>query len=765
MKSFSGVFTGALLLLLVLLSSLSEAAVPGTLTYQGRLTNSSGLAITGQVDITFNIYSVPTGGAPLWTQTIAGVTVVNGIFTATLGTVVNPINSSVISGADVYIGVKVGTDVEMMPRQKFAAVPYSVKASEADTVVDGAITAAKLANICSTGEVLVKSGSTWTCAMPSVLASCYNGDFVSCYGADPSTIGVGPCRSGIRTCNGNSFSAACLGEVTPVTETCDGTDEDCNGVVDDAPGAPTWYGDADNDTFGNAAKPLVKCTQPAGYVSNSTDCGDTNEFVNPVRPEICDGLDNDCNSQIDDSCVTAACTGDEQSQVFECGAMCGGSDMMCIADCLNSMGLTAECHGSVTTLGMCVFNVGDPACLTNMTCWRQTCSAEYGAAFGPECKSGVTRSCGPGTEVGACQSGTETCVSGFWSGVCAGAVYQSADMCDGLDNNCNGITDETPDTICGLGGSCVSGACQCFGGFTACSSQCVNTDDDMFNCGACGNDCLAAVPDGADTFCSSGTCQYMCMGGRDDCNGTMADGCETDLWFDTANCGACGNDCASQVGANATPACDGAMCRAVCNSGFEDCNGDPVDGCEADLLSDPNNCGWCNNTADDGDMCNGAETCVSGTVSSGAPLSCDDGVSCTADFCQSFVGCEHVTQDFMCDDGNVCTSDYCDVSNGCMGAPFDAPIGDVCSTGLPGVCADGATACSGGATTCVQNNLPSAEVCDGSDNDCDGQSDEGGVCAVCGDGIVSVSEQCDDGIRCRATDARVLVWRNPVISA
>ena len=71
----------------------------------------------------------------------------------------------------------------------------------------------------------------------------------------------------------------------------------------------TWYQDADNDGFGNPAMSQLACVQPPGYVSNNTDCNDANPLVNPSGTEICNGIDDDCDSQIDEICaVNDHCT-------------------------------------------------------------------------------------------------------------------------------------------------------------------------------------------------------------------------------------------------------------------------------------------------------------------------------------------------------------------------------------------------------------------------------------------------------------------------
>jgi len=86
-----------------------------------------------------------------------------------------------------------------------------------------------------------------------------------------------------------------------VAETCDGLDNDCNGLVDDLP-TFTYYLDSDGDGYGDATAALDTCLTdpPAGYVANNLDCDDLAAALNPGVAETCDGLDNDCNGLVDD---------------------------------------------------------------------------------------------------------------------------------------------------------------------------------------------------------------------------------------------------------------------------------------------------------------------------------------------------------------------------------------------------------------------------------------------------------------------------------
>ena len=89
-------------------------------------------------------------------------------------------------------------------------------------------------------------------------------------------------------------------DVNPdATEICDTIDNDCDGDTDEE-GTSTYYRDSDGDGFGDADMTIEACSMPSGFAVDSTDCDDDEPTVHPGGTEICDGLDNDCNSNVDD---------------------------------------------------------------------------------------------------------------------------------------------------------------------------------------------------------------------------------------------------------------------------------------------------------------------------------------------------------------------------------------------------------------------------------------------------------------------------------
>jgi len=84
-------------------------------------------------------------------------------------------------------------------------------------------------------------------------------------------------------------------------ELCDGLDNNCDGQVDEGlPYTKVWYLDADGDGFGRTSSTKQSCVQPAGFAENNTDCNDMDNTIYLGAPELCDGLDNNCDGQVDE---------------------------------------------------------------------------------------------------------------------------------------------------------------------------------------------------------------------------------------------------------------------------------------------------------------------------------------------------------------------------------------------------------------------------------------------------------------------------------
>lgn len=237
----------------------------------------------------------------------------------------------------------------------------------------------------------------------------------------------------------------------------------------------------------------------------------------------------------------------------------------------------------------------------------------------------------------------------------------------------------------------------CPSGFADCDGNAANGCEADLNavstCGGCGTTCGTT---NGNASCSAQSCQIACSAGFDDCDGNNANGCEVSLGS-TSNCGGCGDICGSGQ------ACNGGICGLVCPSGFGDCDGNAANGCEVDL-SLPTDCGACGNVCS---LSNAISVCSAS--------------SCALSAC---------TQGFDNCDGNA--------ANGCE----VSVASDVANCGACGnICANGES-CSAG--TCLPGTpappIPLPEVCDGADNDINGQIDDGLVVAcnsACGSGAIS----------------------------
>ena len=140
---------------------------------------------------------------------------------------------------------------------------------------------------------------------------------MSTWYADSDTDGYGDSDETIVACNLPDGFTIWPGDCDPsdgltypgAKEICDGKDNDCNDVVDDGEYDPDdededmspWYSDVDGDGHGDPSSIIFACSMPENASGSASDCDDSNPDVNMFAPEVCDGIDNDCDSEIDEA--------------------------------------------------------------------------------------------------------------------------------------------------------------------------------------------------------------------------------------------------------------------------------------------------------------------------------------------------------------------------------------------------------------------------------------------------------------------------------
>jgi len=231
--------------------------------------------------------------------------------------------------------------------------------------------------------------------------------------------------------DGTDCDDAQVGVAPGRAEVCDTLDNDCNGLVDDGV-LLAFYRDSDTDGFGNAASTTDACTMPVGYVSNATDCDDGRGEAYPGATEVCDSIDNDCDASVDEGVLMTFYRdadgdgyGNSGSSTQACSRPAGY--VTNTTDCNDSRGdvspgRSETCDGADNN---CNGTVDEGV---RSTYYRDADGDGYGNA------ASTTQACSaPGgyvTNASDCNDGR-------------GDAYPGrGEVCDGIDNNCNGSIDE-----------------------------------------------------------------------------------------------------------------------------------------------------------------------------------------------------------------------------------------------------------------------------------------------------------------------------------
>ncbi len=224
------------------------------------------------------------------------------------------------------------------------------------------------------------------------------------------------------------------------TETCNGVDDDCDTQIDEGV-LLTFYPDNDGDTYGNSAMSAQACSAPSGYIATGGDCNDGNAAINPGATETCNGVDDNCDTQIDES-VLLTFYPDNDGDTYGDSAM-GSQACSAPSGYIATGGDCNDTNPSINPAATETCNGMDDNCDTQvdegvlLTFYQDSDADTYGNLLVP---------------IQACSAPSGYVADNTDCNDTNPAINPAAsETCNGVDDDCDGTTDE------GCGGSSLCG--------------------------------------------------------------------------------------------------------------------------------------------------------------------------------------------------------------------------------------------------------------------------------------------------------------------